>query len=293
MKTLSFTTLPINAALKAASEFLKSELQWNAINETQSRYLSEFYDDKPDEFEFVKRKASKSIIDIVEFLSKNGFPNIHLDPLDPGEFAIAGVMDHLVNWEVAGRSSTLTGKDKNKYSAVDFSDGGWKVFTYSGHKHPVAVISTKSGDSVYLTFPKKEPQDTISGLFDIVKFAEAITNNKGHQRHYDHLIIPKLKYEGDVDVTWIVGMKTIDKNKNPWVIRKAIMKSRLKLNHLGARAQAAFAGVMAFSKGPSKRGKYLIFDRPFLIWFVHDKKVTYAAYITEEQWKDPGDNIFN
>jgi hypothetical protein len=158
--------------------------------------------------------------------------------------------------------------------------------------YPVAVISTKSGDSVYLTFPRKEPQSTITELFNIITFAEALTNKRGHQRHYDYLIIPKLNYEGDIDVAWIEGMNTVDKNDIPWVIRKAIMKSRLRLNHLGARAQAAFEGRV-YLLGSTKREKYLIFDRPFLIWFVHNKKVTYAAYMVGEQWKDPGDNIFN
>jgi hypothetical protein len=288
MNTISFTTLSINAALKAAAEFLHSEVHWNAKNETQKRFLSEFYDDSPGEWEFVKRRASKSIIDIKEFFSQNGFPHIYLDPLGPGEFAIAGVLDHIMTWAVAGKSSILSGKDNNEYAAVDFCDEGWQVFSYRGHSHPVAVISTKSSDSVYLTFPEKEPKSTIAQLFDMVTFAQALTKKRGIERHYDHLIIPKIKYEGDIDATWIEGLQTVDNDEMVWEIRNATMKSRLRLNHLGARAQAAVGGFLLDAPP-----KYLVFDRPFLIWFVYGKKVTYVAYVTEEHWKDPGDEIFN
>ena len=124
-----------------------------------------------------------------------------------------------------------------------------------------------------------------------MKFAVKITKQKGHIQKYDHLIIPKITYEGEINTKWILGMNTIDRKEIPWLIQDAIMKSRLRLNHLGARAQAAFVGMVIL--GSPARKSYLIFNRPFLIWFTHKEKVTFVAYICEEHWKDPGDNIFH
>jgi hypothetical protein len=70
------------------------------------------------------------------------------------------------------------------------------------------------------------------------------------------------------------------------------MKAKLKLNHIGARAQAAFlAGAIEISgRLPPK---ILKFDHPFMIWFTHQEKVTFVMYVGYDCWEDPGDDIFS
>jgi len=301
-KSVAFTPIPINAALRAADSFLGKNLPWFPVNEIQKEYLKKFFEKETEEYDFVKRTASNIKAVIQKFLSDNGFPGFNIPNINPKlEFYIATVMDQIVEWLYEGETTKMKGQDGNIYEAAEFDDKkSVRVLKSGNYPHPVAVLNTKSEDKVYLTFLDAVNDDETQFGFEMTELAQSITDqlkefptnvwkiiDSRRWRIFNTVIIPKIDFEGDINMDWIVKMKTI----HPWYISWATMKVKLRLNHIGARAQAAVVAI-ATGCAPSP-SRVLKFDRPFMIWFTHQGKVTFVMYMDYDCWKDPGDDIFS
>jgi len=298
-KSVAFTPIPINAALKAADDWSGKDLLWFPVNETQKEYLEKFFEKDTAEYDFVKRIASDKREKIKKFLADNGFPKMKVPEISPPSFFVAGIIDQIVMWLKEGNTIKMKGKDGNIYDAVEFEDNkSFRVFKSSNYPHPIAVLNTKTEDKVYLTFLDEVNDDETQFGFEMMELTQSITNelNEFPTRRifidserpwfFTEVIIPKIDFEGDVDIDWILGMIIVGGG----YIGYAKMKARLRLNHIGARAQAA--ALLRIDCAPPPL-KILKFDRPFMIWFTHQEKVTFVMYVDYDCWKDPGDDIFS
>lgn len=226
-------------------------------------------------------------------------------------------MNQIVEWLHKGKSIKMMGQDGNIYDAVEFAsfnlgdfynnksidDSMWvyHIFKPLSHSDFVAMIRAKSDDRVYLTFLNSIPDNEIKSRFEMMELAQKITDESKEPESVKNreieflnnldedkrLIIPKINFEGDVKIDWIKNMQTL----GGWFISWAVMKVKLRLNHIGARAQGV--AVMSMTLGDPPIPKILKFDRPFMIWFTHQGKVTFVMYVDYADWKDPGDEIFS
>jgi len=76
--------------------------------------------------------------------------------------------------------------------------------------------------------------------------------------------------------------------EQPAIITQALQQTKLRMNEEGARAQSAVAiGVL---RGCLPTYDYVI-DWPFLFWITRPgiSKPLFVAYVTEDDWKNPGD----
>jgi serine protease inhibitor len=90
------------------------------------------------------------------------------------------------------------------------------------------------------------------------------------------------------DLSWLIGMRTVDEQGNPWRISQAKQQTKLRLNEKGARAQSAAAiGCGTLSMPPPP----FIVDRPFVFWVMRAgiDLPLFVSYITPEHWKEPAD----
>jgi hypothetical protein len=288
-----FSTPPLNAAMKAAQKFLGPQPKWNAVNPSQTDFLAKFYKDTPPDYPFVKSLASTSSTELNAFMAAHGFPEEKFQPLIPStQFGCAGVMDFAVAWNIRADETKLTGREGKTYDAVKFSKGkGFSMFHNPDYAFPVVKIMGKSDFNVYLTYLATPPKNEALNYFTMYELAERLTKEEGSPQKLDVLIFPKINYEGTINTDWLLNFEVKDLHGVKWWIFDAIMKSRLRLNHIGARVQS-MAGLAVMMGIPPPPITYT-FDRPFLIWFTYQDRVMHAAYITEEHWKDPGDNIFD
>jgi len=189
----------------------------------------------------------------------------NITDIDPKmEFYIAAVMDQIVKWLREGKTTEMMGQDGHRYDAVEFGKG-FIVLKSVKHLHPVAVLDTKSEDKVYLTFLDEINDDERQFGFQMAELSQSITNglkeflsinlrgqNIDYEKYrsyftpFNHVLMPKIDFEGDININWIVNMKTVDL----WYISDAKMKAKLKLNHIGARAQSAVFMMMTRSVPP-------------------------------------------
>jgi hypothetical protein len=277
----------ITAALKKAEETMNLKKDWKPKNEIQKRFLKNFLkvcrEDNVDEIEFeVSDKAEK----INTFLQMKGF-SIRLQPFPPNTLGFASILDLIVEWLHLGEKIKIDAKNGGKYDGVRIKKDGVSFFesTVHGYRYIIACIFTKSYDMVFITIPK-EP---LEGL-DLIEMADTISNNMDTLPEiYDGVRFPMVDLDITNDIMWLKGMSTTNVRDTPADIIQAVQQIKIKMNEKGARFQSATAMAVTL-KAVMIPKQDLIIREPFLVWVGRQnlEKPLMAAFITEENWKNPG-----
>lgn len=284
----------ITAAIDQAERSMKLRDDWQPKNEIQKRFLKNFLQvcrrDKVPEIELeVSSEAEK----INSFLEKKGF-SIRLHPFPPNTLGFASILDIIVEWLYLGEKVKIDAKKGGMYDGVRIKKEGVTFFesTLQGYTHTIACIRTKSGDMIFITVPK-EP---LEGL-DLIEMADTLSKNMdiGNRRRqmppaYDGIRFPMVDLNITNDIGWLKDMSTTVKTTNvPAEITQAIQQIKIKINEKGARFQSATAIVVTL-KSVNIPIHDLIIREPFLIWVKRRnlEKPLMAAFVTEENWKNPG-----
>ncbi len=282
-------TYPIVAVLVKAEDMqgMGANRQWQAVNDTQARFLQDFFRACRNEVGSIREIesiASWSVKEVNEFLRQRGF-TIQLQPFDKNAFGVASVLDLLVEWLVKGEITSVQGVDRKTYPGVKISKGGVRFYNVSGHNNPIAMLETKTGYRVYMTILNNAPNDG----FDLIAKAEAFSRNLSSNREFGGLVFPMVDLDQRVDIGWLMGMKTTGDNGQPAWITQALQQTILEMNEVGARAKSAVAiSVMRSIEMPKPD---MVINDQFLIWFERDglAKPLFVGHITQEDWRNPGD----
>lgn len=276
----------ITAALKRAEETMDLKKDWKPKNETQRRFLKNFLrvcrKDNVDEIEFeVSDKAEK----INTFLEMKGF-SIRLQPFPPNTLGFASILDLIVEWLYPGEKIKIDVKNGGRYDGVRIKKEGVSFFesTVHGYRYIIVSILTKSGDTVFITVPKKP----LEGL-DLLEMVDAIAKNMDTLLDtYDGVRFPMVDLDITNDIGWLKGTTT-KTTEMPADIIQVVQQIKIKMNEKGARFQSATAMAVTL-KCIMIPKQDLIIREPFLVWVErHDiEKPLMAAFITEESWKNPG-----
>ena len=278
----------IIAALKKAEEVMKLRKDWKPENETQKRFLKKFLhtcrDDKVDEIDL---EVSDKAEIINKFLEMKGF-SIRLQPFPANTLGFASILDLVVDWLYGGEKVKIDAKNGERYDGVRIKKEGVSFYesTVNGYKHIVACIMTKSGDIVSITVPK-EP---LEGL-DLVEMADDIFRNMDVLLgRYDGIRFPMVDLDVVNDIAWLRDMSTVNAVGTPAEITQAIQQIKIKINDKGARFQSATAMAITLKCITASIPQDLIIREPFLVWVGRHEleKPIMAAFVTEENWKNPG-----
>lgn len=279
----------ITAALKRAEEMMSLKKDWQPKNETQKRFLKNFYQlCRKYNVEEIELQVSDNAEKINIFLEKKGF-SIRLQPFLPNTLGFASILDLIVEWLYPGEKIKIEAKNGGKYEGVRIKKEGISFFEskVQGYKYMniIVRIRTKSEDMVFITVPN-EP---LRGL-DLIEMAETISKNKDILLDtYDGVRFPMVDLNIINDIGWLKGMSTTNARDVPAEITQAIQQIKIKMNDKGARFQSATAMAVTL-KCVSIPKQDLIIREPFLVWVERPnlKKPLMAAFITEESWNNPG-----
>jgi hypothetical protein len=279
-------TYPIVAAIKHAEQILGPDRAWQPINETQRRFLTEFFVGGRAEVVHVpeiESIASYSHDEINAFLRERGF-TIQLDPWNPPGFGVASVLDLLVEWAQEGEVTLVETDGGREFPGVRVGEQGLRFFDVPDHPNPVARLETKSGDLVYMTMLDQPLEG-----FDLVAKARAFSEHKRPRGAFGGLIFPIVDLDQEEDITWLIGMRTTGDDGLPAIISQALQQTKLQMNEVGARAQSAVA--IAVRSAPLMPKPDHVINQPFLIWFERDglSQPLFVGYITPDDWRNPGD----
>jgi len=288
MPSKTMVSYPIVTALVAADQFLGAHQSWQAVNDQQARFLAEIFEPGRTEgtkIPEIESLASRNVDEINAFLRQRGF-RIQLKPFPsfpPGAFGTASVLDLLVEWQQAGDKTTIEDNSKKGYPAVRLSKGV-NYYQNDTHRHPIAAITTKSEDIVYMTMIDDAPHE-----FDLIAVVEKLTASSHSVGTFSGVIFPMVDLDQCVDIRWLRNMTTIDEGGMIYYIEQALQQTILKMNEEGARAKSAVAMSFAPTGAFHQTKPYMIINKPFLIWFVRSglSKPLFAGYITQEDWKKP------
>ncbi len=280
---------PVVAALVKAEDMegMGANRQWQAVNDTQTRFLQEFFRACRGEvggIREIESIASWNVEEVNAFLRQRGF-TIQLKSFDKNTFGVASVLDLLVEWLVKGEVTSVQGVDHKTYPGVKISKGGVQFYNARGHNSPIALLETKTGDRVYMTMLGSAPNDG----FDLIARVEALSRSLSPNREFGGLDFPMVDLDQHVDIGWMLGMKTTGYDGQPAWITQALQQTILKMNEVGARAKSAVA--IAVTRGGGMKKPDLIINGPFLVWFERDglAKPLFVGHITQEDWRNPGD----
>lgn len=279
---MSKTTVihPIIACLNAVCDVLKTKDDWSTVNNLQKTLVEKYYSKSIKDLsklnDIIDAMFSIDNKDLMEFFKERGF-QVVIEPFGDGEFGVGSVLSVLIEWLTEHSKSSIFVGDK-EYPAV-LVESHYEVFKSENHKHPVVMLKTKSGEEVYLTIADKlyENLDLISRIKDIQLTLNNVTQD------YENVILPMVNLDQDVDISWVNGI-----NIHGRYISKAIQKTRFKMNHVGAKVES-----MAFLTNECcMRNKFpVVINKPFFVWVnrCNVNEPLFVGYITEEDWKDPGD----
>ena len=283
---------PIVTALVRAEEIIGPERTWQADNSIQALFLSEFFAPCRKEglsIAEIESIASFTAEDINRFLRERGF-RIQLESFRSGgngrELGIASVLDLLVEWFRPGTETTVRGQDGNVYPAAHLVGAVSSFYRVAHHHYPVALLQTTSNDRVYMTRLDSAPAD-----FELVHYAQQLSGSLQPIYDYDGVVFPMVDLKQEVDISWLLDLETTSAAGDPVTIIQALQETHLAMNQEGARAKSAVALDMFLCAVELKPKPVLVIDGPFLVWFQRPglTKPLFAGYITEEDWKNPGE----
>ena len=300
LTTESHAIHPILGCLIASEEFLGEDRKWTAVNDLQKQFLELCFEsgksDVPTLKDDMKSIANLDVAVINKFLKDEGF-SIQLDPLPEGEgFAIASVLKILVEWISKGERIKI--RSENTGEEYDGVKKMREVFFLRSDKHhdPIACITTKSKDKVYITMI----DDPETGI-DLVDWVQSLRGNLSYSSEREGIHFPMINYDEEVNISWLEKMHTlaVDDAKHfpgdPMEIAQALQQTKLRMNEVGAKVESAAAMGMvrcsAFSGPEPPPPPPYIVNKPFLVWFEREglELPYFIGFMTEDKWEDPKD----
>lgn len=271
-------------ALLASEKFLGANRKWEfpPNGKLFEKALPSLKAQLPKLADVLESKAQQGGVDEVNrFLKEKGF-DIQLEDMG-GNYDVytASVLDMNVRWKNPGKAIKMRLEDSEKeIDAVSMKELQ-SVFESAEHNHPIIQVETSKDETVCMTrFEGTVPQDSTS-LFRLVY---KLSRSKKPATGYKGARFPMVDFNDSGDIEELIGTRTMGEDGSPAEISQALYQHRLRMNEIGARAQAAAA--LGMSRGISM-DQPVVIDGSFLIWFEKGGVIPFSAHITEEHMKKP------
>lgn len=288
-----FSPLTIAAALNAAQEFVGP---FEAVPATFGQQqlvenLTPYSRALPAYAGYTSGFAAETAAEINTQLAKHGF-GIRLEewPPDPTitrPFGVAGITDVTVNWRVPGDPATIKSLG-NRYPGFALKEKHRvRVIGVAGFATPMVQIQTQEGLDVRTTMTSA-PTSPLE-LMDRARELHAANANPLHKLECSAVHLPMVKLLQQPNIEWLLGMG-LQSQQGIWYIQQALQEVRFAMNQCGARAKEATAFGMVRGIDHNVQMPYVV-DQPFLITIGKPDVAVpvFGAYITQDDWQDPGD----
>jgi hypothetical protein len=224
-------------------------------------------------------------VDLVnEFFAQRKIDIRLAGPIGELDVSCGTLLTALGKWVVPGKKSTII-REQQPYPAGHVKDAV-QVWQCDQFPNPVAQLRTKK-DIVLLTVIP-EPKNIVelwtaaSGLKQLSTLQPKSTGHQG-------VTFPNLNLDHQPDISWALGINTVDKTRRNCVISQAKQQVQIQMNHLGFRVRDAVAVVMERMMVAIKNP--LVIDQPYLgVWLRDSTAEPYmTGFFGTEAWSDPGD----
>lgn len=285
MTTKTSVPLPIIRCLIEAGLFFNQKLVWTPTNKHQVDFLQKVLGDQALDNEartspFLEAMADTDVEPINEWFKQRGF-SIKLDPIPPGNLALGSILEIYVKWALEGKKMDMNIGGTN-YAMAKMGKATAEISETNGTV--VATLRTDNPDVRANMAMVPEPKDDDS-VHDLAKqLSVPGMHIWNHIFDYEGLVFPMIDLDVQPDISWLQGMAT-NAGMTGWCISQAKQQTKLRLNHIAARASSAVGMTMRSFSMPKPP---LVIDRPFLFFLTHKGVVVFAAWLDKDCWKDPG-----
>ncbi len=239
---------------------------------------------------YVKGTARPTAEEINAYMEEVG-SKVRLEPWDPNplKFGVAGCLDVLVNWNVVGTDCTVMHRRK-KYPGFRLPQSAdVRILDHRGYKAPLVRIPTKQGFRMVLV--AHDPIET-ENLWEAARALAAAADGRDSREAcgFAGAEMPCVNMDVMPDISGFVDFAGGVNFRNAYDVVQAKQQVRFRMNKHGARVQEETAMECHTRGGPRMDPPYVL-NEPFLAVLGSERldMPLLMAYITPEDWKDPGD----
>ncbi len=290
-----YSPLPMYHAINKGEQVLRSIGTWQAETAEQRQWLDQYYPAKSYLADFddcIDSIAATNPKAIHNFLEAHGF-DIKLGPfVTPQSIGIASILKLVFEWTQEG-SCVFIREDPHEAEKLDEFFNGVSINEYVHyyrsiiHDHPVACISTKAGDQVYIT---KAPDEFLDGWKYIVNLDRFLTPLDGV---YDKVSFPEVKCNIEKDCKELLKISiTIESHKHlngdnaVAVLEQALQQDKFEMGCKGGKIESAAAielGISDFMVDFVSKPVMNV-NGPFFLWFKRRNRVAFGGYFSKDSW---------
>ena len=257
----TFVGAPIAAALVQSEDFIGPERPWTAINSEQESFLQSFVAARAELSRFTSDElrawASRDASELNAILEREGFA-IRVPELGRDDFGVVSILDVLVEWLREGDRTEIT-CEGSRYPAVRLDSFTVVNSPAIPTRSPCCPRSRATGSAWLLRI--NSGFRPLGGDRGDSERAGAVA------RAFESLVFPMVDLDQQVELEWIVGMRTTDLDGRPVVITYGAQQTKLRMNVKGAHAESrprspcACADAAGSNRRPGHRPAVLLLDR--------------------------------
>src|SRR5215813_5266017 len=147
-------------ALASIEEHVGAPPEWVAATESQAIFLREVYAVCRPEVKHIpeiETCGSTNAVELNAFAARRGLA-VSFEQFGPDGAGALSVLDLRIAWTAPGYPTAVVTHDQHQFPAVRLPESQVTFRRAPSHPAPIAVISTLSGDAVYLThWPLRAP----------------------------------------------------------------------------------------------------------------------------------------
>lgn len=288
MGTKAFDAVTIFHALQTLErEFLGPGRIWHNANPIQASLFRAYRESQAylDRLKDLNAKASTEWMELNDFLASEKFAPMFDGPLNG--IGVVSILDKLVKWLEAGTACQIRAGEQ-LFPGFELGHPNFRTYRLANVETPLVEMVTQSGDNLFLLQTERD----LSGIelfefaLQVMQVKQAVANG------YAAVQIPKVDFDLKPDISFLVGASTTDQYCDDWFVAQARQQFKFRMNELGARAKVA-TGVGMMRCMVREEPKKLVFDRPFLGWFVQQGiEVPLAVfYADRDSWREPAGSL--
>lgn len=222
------------------------------------------------------------------FLVENGFEPLFTE-FSPSDMGICSIVKKTMRWTTAGTPTTIyreVGGEHLQYPGFKLSvdTAQLEVITGDNLFTERIKITTQGNETVYLAMlPENEegPRDG-AHLLQLTRRMLGARTYRGHNQA--GVILPMIDFDQVAEVDWLNGLGIDTPDGNSSTLDSCRQHVRFQMNELGAKLEAAFAGVVSRSMA----SRPFTVDRHFVLAVVDGTTSTTVLYLhPNDCWSEP------
>lgn len=262
MSFINLWALLASALLAPEGAFIENHCKWKSMNASQKmliRKLDTVRDELPQYSDDELQAWASTDHELLNEIAQQHNIPFTFASFAPGQFGSLSILHLRLAWLHKPAVTTIAFEGIYPVNALLFNHDA-KMYKSPKHRYPIVKIETNSGDCICMTVANKVITDAATLSKTIKKISNTLVESN---EDCCAVIMPKLSFDGFVDISWLEGLRTLSKENMRYRISSAVEYLKLTCDQEGCSVDAG-AGIVF--DAISCHAQPLVFDKPFYFW---------------------------